>query len=93
MLQIMLYRYGGLVATPQFRNLFVACPLYFSMRYPYIRPISRNFVVCLCVCRSQGDAAPRDDSPRFLDSYEYSYSTVLVADYALRWVGGDSQIS
>ena len=52
-LQIMLW--GVLVATVQSRDLFVAYPVSFSLRYLYIRPISRH--VCLDVCRSQGDEA------------------------------------
>ena len=48
---------GLLGATPQFRDFIVAYPVSFSLRYLYIRPISRTSVVCSfvrsSVCRSQ----------------------------------------
>ena len=52
-LQIMLW--GGPVATVRSRVFFVNYPVSFSLRYLYIRPISRH--VCLSVCRSQGVVA------------------------------------
>ena len=52
-LQIMLW--GGPVATVRSRDLFVNYPVSFSLRYLYIRPISRH--VCVSVCRSQGVVA------------------------------------
>ena len=55
-LQIMLR--GLLGATPRSRDFIVAYPVSFSLRYLYIRPISRTSVVCSFVRRSsQGDAA------------------------------------
>ena len=47
-LQIMLC--GGPVATPRSRDFFVNYPVSFSLRYLYIRPISRH--VCVSVCMS-----------------------------------------
>ena len=46
-LQIMLC--GLLGATPRFRDFIVAYPVSFSLRYLYIRPISRTYVVCVFV--------------------------------------------
>ena len=56
-LQIMLW--GGPVATVRSRVFFVNYPVSFSLRYLYIRPISRHVClsVCLFVCRSQGVVA------------------------------------
>ena len=51
-LQIMLW--GGPVATVRSRVFFVNYPVSFSLRYLYIRPISRHVCVsvCLFVCLS-----------------------------------------
>ena len=43
------------MATVRSRDFFVNYPVSFSLRYLYIRPISRH--VCVSVCRSQGDEA------------------------------------
>ena len=57
LLQIMLW--GGPVATVRSRVFFVTYPVSFSLRYLYIRPISRHVCVSVCVsvCRSQGVVA------------------------------------
>ena len=51
--------WGWPVATVRSRDFFVNYPVSFSLRYLYIRPISRHVCVsvCLFVCRSQGDEA------------------------------------
>ena len=86
---------GLLGATPRFRVFTVIYPVSFSLRYLYIRPISRTSVVCsfvrLFVHRSQGDAALRtvvrraDDAAPVRElpyriSVQYSYS-YSVSDY------------
>ena len=46
--------WGGPVATVRSRDFFVTYPVSFSLRYLYIRPISRHVCVsvCLSVCLS-----------------------------------------
>ena len=74
-MQIMLW--GGPVATVQSRVFFVNYPVSFSLRYLYIRPISRHVCVsvCLFVCRSQGS---RRLKTRLLSTRTpHEYCTVL----------------
>ena len=59
------------MATARSRGFFVNYPVSFSLRYLYIRPISRH--VCLSVCLSVGhrESSPEDTGPQ----YEYEYSS------------------
>ena len=76
---------GLLGATPRSRDFIVAYPVTFSLRYLYIRPISRTCVVCSFVRLSQGDAARRHESSRVLfvslnksETYKETIVRVLV---------------
>ena len=72
-LQIMLW--GGPVATVRSRVFSVNYPVSLSLRYLYIRPISRH--VCVSVCLSVGhrESSPEDTGP------QYSYRTRTPHEY------------
>ena len=57
-LQIMLW--GGPVATVRSRVFFVNYPVSFSLRYLYIRPISRHVCVSVCLFVGHRESSPED---------------------------------
>ena len=68
-LQIMLW--GGPVATVRSRVFFVNYPVSFSLRYLYIRPISRHVCVSVCLFVGHRESSPEDTGPQYRTPHEY----------------------
>ena len=68
------------MATVRSRVFFVNYPVSFSLRYLYIRPISRHVCVSVCLFVGHRESSPEDTGPQYRTPHEYRtvpYSRIL----------------